>query len=167
MTALPAPQLLCQDGTFDTKKKHRFSIIILCDGIYYELKQSYFSNPKYALTLAEQISFYRKKSARHLIKRTSEWWAERILEKSGTYSRECQYITTVSRPGRVYERHVVIVKIEDVDVRPLIEQKHVRVLEVPPGTRHEQARSAVLGMTVVMVPPPNVSLVQRLVSSSS
>lgn len=179
MTILPEPQLICQDGTFDAKKKHRFSIIILCDDEYYELKQAYISDPAFALTWAEKISFFRKQSARHSIKRTSEWWAERILGKSRTYCRECRYITTVSRPGRVYERHVVIVKVDRCDLdgtkdlvatkdsRQLIPKKHLRLLEVPAGSRHEQARSAVLGMTVVMVPPPNVSLVQRLVSSSS
>lgn len=158
------PMLQCLEGHFDCKAKHHFSVIIEVDGKFYELNPSYFK--KYPASWVDEFRLWVRKKKR-TVKDTSEKQARQILDRSLTSYDDVCYTMTVSHVASAHQQHVTIVQIPSLYLDALIAARHLRPLPVDRTlSRMEQARSAVLGLSVVTALMEPVSTEQRLVATN-
>jgi len=158
------PTLQCLEGHFDRKTKHHFSFIIESDGKFYELKHSYLR--KYPASWVDDARLWVR-MRRRTVKRTCENLARQTLQRSQTSYDKVRYVTTVSRGASVHQRHITIVQIPALYLEDLLKNDYLRLLRVDGAqSRTDQARSAVLGLSVVTASVESILVAQRQVAAN-
>jgi hypothetical protein len=125
--------------------KHLFSTLVFHEGTYYEIKATY--HRKYPSKVMYKRWWELKHRRRSEARQALEAHSMDVLRRSGVKPYSFRYMTTVDRPNNRF-RHVSAVKVDDEDLKKLLQMNALRRLHTmsEERTREEVIRSVIYGL---------------------
>ena len=155
MTADVGVSIFPRSGKPNTNKKHFFSCVICSSeepNRYYELKARFFTAKSPFKTRHNLRWFWLKHVKKVTIDVLCKEFANVVASKIATEPFEAKHMTTIARDKSIYERHVVLLKLDPVDMEWLQLEELLRPLPAPDAegaSKFEAARCAIFGLSVL------------------